>query len=154
MTDRTTPGTAPPPDVDLPPDARRRYARQLLLPEIRGAGQRRLGAAVAVPRAGADPRAAAVAADYLARAGVGADLASPLQARDDGGLVEVDVPSTDTVAAIAGEATWLREAAAAIAGAFAATEAVKRIVGAGRGGELAGFYLGTAGPENEGASDL
>lgn len=133
----------------LPADARRRYARQRLLPEIGDGGQRRLLEALVVPAAGAEPRAAAVAVDYLARAGVGAAAASPV-GRPPGtpppALVEAPVPDAPTVRAMTGSAPWLGEAAAAVAGAFAAVEAIKSVVGAGKGGRLDGFSLAAPGP--------
>jgi hypothetical protein len=94
---------------------KKRYARQVLLTEIGLAGQARLlQVAVALP-AGADARAAELAVDYLQRAGLRVD--------PDAGAV-VAVPAPDAVRALAGRPE-LDEAAAALAGAFAAVEAIK-----------------------------
>lgn len=70
----------------------RRYARQILLPEIGGRGQRALLAAEAALDFAAAPAAAQVAALYLAGAGVGhlrlVNAARPVAARDLGFLLE------------------------------------------------------------------
>ncbi len=105
-------------------DARRRYARHLLLSEVGEAGQERLRACT-VALAG-DARAKEVAALYLARAGV--------ELRD-GAASTVDAGSTEAVAAIAGRAE-LEEAASFLAGAFAAVEAIKAALDVGAPGRL------------------
>ncbi len=70
----------------------RRYARQILLPEIGGRGQRALLAAEAELDCAAAPAAAQVAALYLAGAGVGhlrlVNAARPVAERDLGFLLE------------------------------------------------------------------
>lgn len=106
---------------------RRRYARQVLLTEIGVAGQARLlQSAVASPMGeDADPRAVEVALDYLRRAGVGVD--------DRG--VPIALPGSEALRALAGRPE-LYEAAAALSGAFAAVEAIKRTLGAGEPGAL------------------
>ena len=97
-----------------------RYARQVLLTEIGLAGQTQLlRSAVALPMT-ADARAAEVAADYLQRAG--------LRVVADGTPIEVS--ASESVRALAGRAE-LREAAAALTGAFAAVEAIKQALGVG-----------------------
>lgn len=135
--------------MTLPAEERRRYLRQMLLPEIGEAGQARLRGALAVPPPRAESRAAAVCADYLARAGVGADpeaLRHPERAR------ETPVPDAAGVRDLAGEAL-LGEAAAALAGAFAAVETMKGVLAAGRGGGLDGVRLTTSGPGDDPARD-
>lgn len=103
------------------------YARHLLLPEIGKGGQAALCASVVHAAEGADPRAALVARDYLERAGV--------RWSDGAEGLRVDVPPPAEVERLAG-ADGLVEAAAAVAGAFAAVEAIKRIVGAGTAAAL------------------
>lgn len=102
------------------------YARHLLLPEIGAAGQAALCAAVVSVRGGADPVALAAARDYLERAGVQV-------VEDAGAAVELSLPTTSDLARVPAVA---REAAAMAAGAFAAVEAIKRIVGTGAEGSL------------------
>ena len=108
----------------LTADQRSRYARHLLLVEIGEEGQSRLCAAVVGARQSADAAAAAVSADYLRRAGVMVQKAS------DDALV-VDLAGANRVDALAGRPE-LRDAAATLAGAFAAVEAIKAITGAGQ----------------------
>lgn len=104
----------------LPADRRRAFARHLLLPEIGSQGQERLCAAHFRIEEGADPRAAEVARDYLERAGV--------REGADGWVV-----SLPAAGALAPELDGgLEHAAPAVAGAFAAVETIKAIVGAGR----------------------
>jgi hypothetical protein len=101
---------------------KKRYARQVLLTEVGLAGQARLlQAAVALPE-GADARAVELAADYLHRAGLRVDPDA---------VTEVAVPGRDAVRALAGRPE-LHEAAAALAGAFAAVEAIKHALGVGK----------------------
>jgi hypothetical protein len=104
---------------------RRRYARQLLLSEIGEPGQERLLAARFRPSPGCDAKAYAVAADYLQRAGASFDPAGQ-------GL---RVAEADAVARLAGD-PGLHEPAAVIAGAFAATEHLKEVLGIGRARDL------------------
>ena len=101
------------------------YARHLLLSEIGAAGQTALCDAVVHARADADPLARETARDYLVRAGV-------RFAESDEGL-ELALP---TVIDLARVPVVSREAAAMAAGAFAAVEAIKRVVGAGSEGAL------------------
>lgn len=115
----------------LSPIERVRYARHLLLPELGLDGQARLCAASY--RVSGDEAAARVAVDYLGRAGLA-------RGRDgDGGAVSVAVPAADAIDGLAGRPE-LREAAAALAGAFAAVEAIKVVAGAGRASTLASEF--------------
>jgi hypothetical protein len=98
-----------------------RFARHLLLAEIGTAGQARLCAARVRVAEGADERAARVTRDYLERAGLEVDAG----ARD-----AVDVPDANRLRALAGRAE-LEEAAAALAGAFAAVETIKAVLDVG-----------------------
>jgi hypothetical protein len=109
---------------------RQRYARHLLLAEIGELGQSRLcEARVGMPLNG-DPDAAFVAGDYLERAGL------EVQALSAGGRVsEVNVLDVEGVRALAGCAE-LAHAAAAFAGAFAAVEAIKAVLGVGAPAQL------------------
>ena len=106
--------------MSLDSAARRRYARHILLGEVGEAGQERLLGARFRRDADADEDAYAIAADYLGRAGCHAD------ARGDA----APVPDTEAVAKFAGSAE-LRAPAAAIAGAFAAVEHIKSVLGVG-----------------------
>ncbi len=104
-------------------DDRRRFARQIALPEIGEEGQARLAGVRAALPVDADRRAAAVAEAYLLRAGV--RLAPPDEAE-----VIAPVPTTARVTAIAGDPSLL-EAARSLTGALAAVEAMKRALGMG-----------------------
>jgi hypothetical protein len=97
---------------------RRRYARQLLLGEIGEPGQQCLLSARFRPGTGSDPDAYAVAADYLERAGLSFDA----QGED------VQVAGSQGVARLAGSPELSRPAAV-IAGAFAAVEHLKEVLG-------------------------
>ena len=99
---------------------RRRYARQLLLGEIGEAGQARLLSARFAPGKSADMEAFSVAAEYLSRAGC-----APHEEGD-----EVPVPDASSVMRFAG-AESLRDAAAAVVGAFSAVEHLKTVLGIG-----------------------
>ena len=123
---------------------RSRYARHLLLREVGEQGQARLcEAEVAVTQA-ADEDAAAIARDYLGRAGITVADAAPL---------ECDVSTGDEVTRLAG-GPLLRDAAAALAGAFAAVETIKQITGAGQPGQLpAEFSLGPVRPSHRAAKE-
>jgi hypothetical protein len=113
----------------LDAEAKRRHARHLLLVEIGEAGQERLCQASFRIAAGADPRAALVAEEYLVRSGMqAAPVASPHA---------VTLAGADAVARLAGDAV-LQEAAAALLGAYGAVETIKRCVGAGSAGQLPG----------------
>jgi len=153
------------------------YARHLLLPQVGHAGQERLCAAELHVAEGADPRAAEVCAEYLARAGCRvagpsrrdaarfarqleassrrasrADTSDPpaptrnpprgedpsplppgaREARARGSLrSRVRVATTEEVEGLAGSQA-LRECAAAVAGAFAAVEAIKAVLEVGQ----------------------
>jgi hypothetical protein len=118
----------------LTAEQRRRYARHLLLVELGEPGQERLCAArVRLPGC-AHERAADVARDYLARAGVtvavsGGSAEATRDARP------VGVPDGAAVSRLAGD-PLLEGAAAELAGAFSAVEAIKAITGAGTSGAL------------------
>jgi hypothetical protein len=100
---------------------KKRFARHVLLTEIGIAGQERLlHSAVSMPE-GADARAAEVATDYLQRAGLRVDPTGSA----------VGVPEADALRALAGH-DELHEAAAALSGAFAAVEAIKRALYVGQ----------------------
>ncbi len=121
-----------------------RYARQLLLPEIGGAGQERLLAArVAVRAAGASGEALAI---YLAAAGVslgeGGLAVGSLEAPErwllsDSGAAwaPADGPCPSCVAGALAELPappdWARPAAAQAAGAIAASEILLQLAGRG-----------------------
>lgn len=117
-------------------DAQRtRFARHLLLPELGETGQERLLAGRVQFAADADDGAVAVARDYLARAGVA-------EGKDrDLSIAGLDLRSIE---ALAGQPEWI-EAARALAGAFAAVEAIKTLAGIGTKGALdAGLRLAPA----------
>ncbi len=114
-------------------EARRRFARQLSLAEVGEGGQARLCAHVV--RVEGDPRAAGIAAEYLARAGVQVSRADA--------AATLDVGAEGDVAALAG-APELEQAAAFALGAFAAVEEIKRALGVGRPGRLHGVSLSAA----------
>lgn len=98
--------------------ARSRFTRQLLVGEIGESGQERLLEARFRPAEGCDADAYAVAADYLERAGCSFDPNGE----------EVRVAAAEDVARLAGTPA-LHEAAARVAGAFAAVEHLKEILG-------------------------
>ncbi len=102
------------------------YARHLLLHGIGSAGQERLCQThVQLPRAG-DEAVAAVAADYLARAGlVVGDLPG-----DASHTVVAELADSQAVQALAG-GRELVHAAQALLGALSATEVIKRATGLG-----------------------
>jgi hypothetical protein len=115
-------------DVErLSPQQKQRYARQVLLAEIGEAGQLRLCAARVRVGAKSDPRAAAVATDYLLRAG--------LEVREDTTLPELLLGDPGAIHALSG-ASDFEHAAAALAGAYSAVEAIKAALGAGVQGAL------------------
>jgi hypothetical protein len=101
---------------------KRRYARQMLLDEIGEGGQSRLCGSHALLSAAADRRAAAVAIDYLERAGVCCSSTAD--------AVSLALPDAQDLWTLAGGAL-LEEAAASLAGAFAAVEAIKQSLGVG-----------------------
>ena len=104
--------------MSLDAEARRRYARQLLLGEVDEGGQARLLEARFRRPQGCDPDAFAVAADYLERAGC--------SLTEDG--VHLAVADETSVLRFAG-APSLRAPAAAVMGAFAAVEHIKDTLG-------------------------
>ncbi len=106
---------------------KRRHARQLLLAEIGERGQERLCATRVRLSGDGDLRAAAVARDYLERAGLQLRDGREASARGDREAlreVSVDIADSGALRALAGRPE-LEEAAAALAGAFAAVEAIK-----------------------------
>ena len=108
------------------------YARQILLAEVGLAGQERLSATpLAFPDA-ADPRASAVARDYLSRAGAGV-RPSEVPA------VAVAVPATPDLQRTAADPA-LEDCAAWLRGAWAAVEATKQSVGAGSAADFPSDY--------------
>lgn len=114
--------TIPVPSLD--DRARRRFARHLLLAEVGERGQARLCAHEAAITG--NGRAAEVATLYLERAGVRVDPdAQNALGTADGEQIAALAPRPE-----------LREAAAFLAGAFAAVEEIKRALGVGRAGEL------------------
>jgi len=114
---------------------KRRYARQILVDELGLAGQERLCGAAVQPSAAADPEAAAVALDYLARAGLRCEgEPSPLTAAG-GPALPVEIETSAAVHALAGD-PLLYDCAAWLAGAFAAVETIKRAASAGVEGRL------------------
>jgi hypothetical protein len=138
----------------LGPVDKRRHARQLLLAEIGERGQARLCATRVQLAAGADPRAAAVARDYLERAGVqviDAPVGHSHAAGEDARALTTAVADCTAVRALAGHPE-LDEAAAALAGAFAAVEAIKQALDLPRGPALSVQLDGTAPALRGGAS--
>lgn len=117
--------------MSLGPRDKLLYARHLLLPEVGTAGQSVLCEARVVLSDGADPRAAEVAGEYLRRAGCDAGGSLPSQEVGGAAAPEVQVASAEVVERLGG-APELREAAAALAGAFAAVEGIKGVLGVGR----------------------
>ena len=106
----------------LAPQDQQRFARHLLLSQIGEAGQLRLCATQVRACADADPRAVSVAYRYLERAGM------RLGTRDDSEVIAL--PSPEALRALAGSVE-LEGAAAALAGAFGAVEAIKHALGVG-----------------------
>ncbi len=106
--------------MSLDSTARRRYARHLLLGEIGEAGQERLLETSFRRGAEGDDEAYAVAAEYLERAGC----------RADGHGEELQVLDAGSLSSFAGTPA-LRAPAATVAGAFAAVEHIKRVLGVG-----------------------
>ena len=111
--------------MSLDAATRRRYARQLLLGEIGEAGQERLLDAGFRHGEAGDAEVAAVAAEYLERAGCAADQGGTL----------LCVPEATAVVRFAGSPA-LRGPAAAILGAFSAVEHLKEVLGIAAAGEL------------------
>lgn len=110
-------------DVErLSPQQKQRYARQVLLAEIGQSGQLRLCAARVRVGIDSDPSAAAIASDYLSRAG--------LELTTDPAAPELVLGDTRAIQALAG-ANDFEHAAAALAGAFSAVETIKAALGAG-----------------------
>jgi hypothetical protein len=111
------------------------YARQILLFEVGLEGQQRLLDAAVRVVDGADARAAAVASDYLARAGVGSVQRGGSNVPHHGEARTVDAASASEVARVAGDSA-LEDCAAWLLGAFAAVEAIKAATGAGKAAVL------------------
>jgi hypothetical protein len=107
--------------LNLDATARRRYARQLLLGEIGEEGQERLSTADFRPGAEGDADAYAVAAEYLRRAGC-------RESEIDG--TPVHGSTVDAVTHFAGSPS-LHAPAAAVLGAFAAVEYLKKALEVG-----------------------
>ncbi len=106
---------------------KRRHARQLLLAEIGERGQERLCATRVRLSGDGDVRAAAVARDYLERAGLQLADVREATAQHDGEEpreIAVEIADSGALRALAGRPE-LDEAAAVLAGAFAAVEAIK-----------------------------
>jgi hypothetical protein len=101
---------------------KRRHARHVLLAEIGEPGQLRLCASRVQRCLLADPRAASVALEYLERAG--------MSASDAADALPLALPSSAQVRALSGH-VLLEDAAASLAGAFAAVEAIKQSLGVG-----------------------
>ena len=121
----------------MTPAQRQLYARQLLLAEIGEQGQARLCAAQVELTAG-DARALAVARDYLERAGLRVNDTSSTEPLS----LQVPLPAPDAVRALAGRPEF-EDAAAMLAGAFAAVETIKAALGIGDARALpAGLTLG------------
>ena len=128
-------------DVD-----RRRHARQILLPELGFAGQERLGASKPAWHSEFDPRSRAVAADYLARAGLRCEPLESLSERQPLAAASEPELAADEVAPLlvrradverwAGEPA-LEDCAAWLLGALSAVEAIKQAIGAGEPSSLA-----------------
>ena len=116
-----------------PPD-QQRFSRHLLLSQIGEAGQLRLCAAQVRACADADPRAACVAYRYLERAGMRINTEATSQV--------IALPSAESLHALAGSVE-LEGAAAALAGAFAAVEAIKHALGVGTSATLGTLCIGT-----------
>jgi hypothetical protein len=112
----------------LTDEQKRLYARHMLLDQLGPTGQARLCAARVTAAPQSDARAAAVALDYLARAGVQVDLRPAGHEVAAGHHVLAD--SSEALHALAGDPALL-ECAAWLSGAFAAVEAIKQIVGVG-----------------------
>jgi hypothetical protein len=127
---------------------KRRHARQLLLAEIGERGQERLCATRVQLAADADPRAAVVARDYLERAGMqvlDASAGDAQAAGVDASALPMAVVDSAAVRALAGHPA-LDEAAAALAGAFAAVEAIKQALDLPRGAALSTPLFGGSAP--------
>ena len=106
------------------------YARQIVLSEIGLEGQRRLRATAVAIAPGADPRAQAVARDYLVRAGV--------EVRDEP-AEWVAVASPSDLQRVAADPA-LEDCAAWLLGAFAAVETIKAKIGAGTAADFPNDY--------------
>jgi hypothetical protein len=107
----------------MTPAERQLYARHVLLAEIGEPGQARL-CATHVTLAGGDARASAIAREYLERAGVRVSDASSAAAP----ALAASLPTSEAVRVLAARPE-LEEAAAALAGAFAAVETIKAALG-------------------------
>jgi hypothetical protein len=110
------------------------YARQILLSELGLGGQERLTTASITIADDADPRARAVACEYLQRAGVGTGAGA-----GDAPAVLVPVPSAAAVQRVAADPA-LEECAAWLLGAYAAVEAIKARAAAGAAADFPSDY--------------
>jgi hypothetical protein len=125
---------------------KRLYSRQVLLAEVGTAGQARVCDAKLLLASEGDARAAAVAADYLRRAGAhvdhdGSDASVLVTDATSFQCETVLIPSISDTRDLAGD-ELLEDCAAWLAGSFAAVEALKRVVGVGRPAQIpAGFIL-------------
>lgn len=119
--------------MSLTASERARYARQVLLPEVGLVGQAKLCAATVAVNDGADSEASSITHDYLTRAGITVNNDTSAL-----GAAQTSIASTTQVEAFA--PVELRHAAAAFAGAYAATETIKAIVGAGTPATLAQHF--------------
>jgi sulfur-carrier protein adenylyltransferase/sulfurtransferase len=127
----------------LSPAQKQRYARHLLLAEVGEAGQERLCRASIQLPGDADPRAAAVAREYLERAGVSLHGAAPV-APAVAGAPHLQL-NGDALYMLAGDPR-LEPAAAALLGALYAVEAIKGELGLGAPLQLPdGLQLGAGG---------
>ena len=117
----------------LTDDQKRLYARHVLLEPLGEAGQAQLCAARVRVAASCDPRAAAVAREYLERAGV--EVVTAETAAQAPGAIDVETRTPDAIRALAGDDA-LADCAAWLDGAFTAVEAIKRIASVGGPGRI------------------
>jgi hypothetical protein len=127
--------------VALSDEQRVRYARHLLLPELGESAQLRLLAGSVRFARGVAEGTKEVAGEYLRRAGVKVIEAEAAHAHGDvnvdgDGDVNVDAATLLLSPLPLSCAPELAEAAHAVAGAFAAVEAIKAIVGLGQAARL------------------
>jgi hypothetical protein len=108
---------------------RRLYARHVLLGELGASGQARLCASAVSIARDAAPAAAAVAREYLERAGV--------QVGGEPAVAEVEMATREDVERLAGD-PLLEDCAAWLAGAWAAVEAIKRCADVGHEASITG----------------
>jgi len=116
--------------VSLTARERTRYARHLLLPEVGLSGQERLLAAQVRLAGDGHPSAVEVARTYLERAGL------KVLASESEETPAVPVADVSAVERLAGHQTALLPAAAALAGALSAVEAIKEVLRLGEKGDV------------------